>query len=54
MPIIGLDQIRRQVVSLNRQLAGGLVQDLFLSVFGDNPMATAQLSPLFGFEMPWN
>ena len=56
MPILEADTIRWQVVSLGRQLDAGLVQDLFLSVFGDDPMATARLSPLSGFdgfETPW-
>jgi hypothetical protein len=57
MPILGPDQIQWQVVSLDRQLDAGLIQDLFLSVFGDDPMATARLSPLSGFdafETPWS
>jgi hypothetical protein len=57
MPILWAGEIHWQVVSLNRRLDEGLVHDLFLSVFGDDPMATARLSPLSGFdgfETPWN
>jgi hypothetical protein len=46
-----------QVTSMGKPFDDDLVHDLFLSVFGDDPMATARLSPLSGFdafETPWS
>jgi hypothetical protein len=44
------------VASSGRAFDGEMVQDLFLSVFADDPGATHRLSPLSGadlFETPW-
>lgn len=45
------------VLSSGRPFGVAEVHDLFLSVFGDDPGATARLSPITGvglFEDPWN
>ncbi len=57
MPTPADDSILWQVASMGKQFDDDLVHDLFLSVFDDDPMATARLSPLSGFdafETPWS
>ena len=46
-----------QVAAPNAKLTPAVVQDLFLSVFADDPASTLRLSPLGGsdlFQSPWN
>ncbi|HEY8284937.1 MAG TPA: hypothetical protein VIJ28_11185 [Chloroflexota bacterium] len=46
-----------QVAAPRTKLTAAVVQDLFLSVFADDPAATLRLSPLGGadlFQNPWN
>jgi hypothetical protein len=56
IPVPAVDSIRWQVAPLGVWFDEELVHNLFLSVFGDDPFATALLSPLSGidaFETPW-
>ena len=49
--------LRWLVASRTAEFTTDLVHDLFLSVFGDDPLATFRLSPLAGaelFETPWS
>ena len=57
VPVLEADTFRWQVASLGTWFDEDLVHNLFLSVFGDDPIATARLSPLSGidaFETPWS
>ena len=56
-PVLEAGTVRWQVASLGTWFDEDLVHNLFLSVFGDDPIATARLSPLSGidaFETPWS
>jgi hypothetical protein len=57
VPVLEAGLIRWQVAPLGVRFDEDLVRNLFLSVFGDDPVATALLSPLCGidtFESPWS
>ncbi|HVC80600.1 MAG TPA: hypothetical protein VNL35_08905 [Chloroflexota bacterium] len=57
IPVLQDDRVRWQVASLGTWFDEDLVRNLFLSVFADDPIATARLSPLSGsdaFETPWS
>jgi hypothetical protein len=49
-------QMRWFFASQGAEFTADIVHDLFLSVFGDDPLATFRLSPMAGaelFETPW-
>ncbi len=57
VPVLQAHKVQWQVESMGIEFDKDLVHDLFLSVFGDDPMATCRLSPLSGFdafETPWS
>lgn len=57
VPVLEPTAVRWQVASLGIWFDEDLVHNLFLSVFADDPIATARLSPLSGldtFETPWS
>ena len=57
VPVPGDHTVRWQIASLGIGFDEDLVHTLFLSVFADDPIATALLSPLSGidaFETPWS
>jgi hypothetical protein len=57
VPRINGYKLRWLVASRATEFTPDLVHDLFLSVFGDDPLATFRLSPLAGaelFETPWS
>ena len=57
VPVLQAHKVQWQVASMGTEFESDLVHDLFLSVFGDDPMATCRLSPLSGFdafETPWS
>jgi hypothetical protein len=57
VPRVAGYKLRWLVASRATEFTTDLVHDLFLSVFGDDPLATFRLSPLAGaelFETPWS
>ncbi len=57
VPRVERGKVAWQVAASSAKLTAAVVQDLFLSVFADDPAATLRLSPLGGsdlFQNPWN
>ncbi len=57
VPRVERGNVAWQVAAPSAKLTSAVVQDLFLSVFADDPAATLRLSPLGGadfFQSPWN
>lgn len=56
VPVQKRGRVAWQVAASGRPFDPGVVHDLFLSIFADDPTATSRLSPLSGggyFQTPW-
>jgi hypothetical protein len=57
VPVTKKSRVVWQVAVSGRAFDAGVVHDLFLSVFSDDPAATSRLSPMSGgayFQTPWD